>query len=94
MAKLISALILTLVLVVPYLAEAACAWVLWYFEAPFGWSSLLATVTKSECDQRAQEMLAQVRMSPALLRTPGPPLLNYQCFPETVDPRGAKGSGR
>jgi hypothetical protein len=94
MAKLISALVLVLVLAVPYPAAAACAWLLWYFEAPFGWSLLLATATKPECDQRAHELLAQVRPSPASLRTPGPPLLNYQCFPETVDPRGAKGSGR
>ena len=71
-------------------ASAECAWVLWYFEAPFGWSSMLATVTKSECDQRAQEMLAQVRTAPASLRMPQHPLLNYQCFPDTVDPRGPK----
>ena len=74
-------------------ASAECAWVLWYFEAPFGWSPVLATVTKTECDQRAKDMFAQLRMAPVSLG-PERPLLNYQCFPDTVEPRGPRGGTR
>lgn len=87
----VTIVVMAALLVLPVTSWAACAWVLWYFEAPFGWSSLLATVTKLECDQKAHEMFAQVRVASALLTAPERPLLSYQCFPDTVDPRGQKG---
>lgn len=83
---------MTFTLASPQLASAACAWVLWYYEAPFGWSPMLATVAKTECDQSAQAMFERAGPGQEPLRS-AHRLTNYQCFPETVDPRGPRRGG-
>lgn len=59
MARLIGALILSFTLAVPYLAEAACAWVLWNEVAQIGlapepssfWVLIQASPVYEECEQ-------------------------------------------
>ena len=97
MTRPIGALIFALVLAIPCLAEAECAWVLWGWDplvtpAPGKpwkfeprdrgyWQVKAAFETRRECE-------AQV------IVYPDGSVARSMCLPDTIDPRGPKGGGR
>jgi hypothetical protein len=82
-------------------AAAECAWVLWA-QGQDGRIGLTgqAYETKFACDQ-AQEMMSKKLKDDedniyylGASRTPGSRIVSIYCLPDTVDPRGVKGTGR
>jgi hypothetical protein len=104
----IGALITVLVLAAPS-AEAACAWVLWVQAAPQdrsgaivgAWTSWVvhgATTSADGCDSlypndREANKWA-LEATGIRLAADQNARLAWQCLPDTIDPRGAKGVGR
>jgi hypothetical protein len=72
-------------------ASAECAWVLWeaYPGPQSEWKAITAATSHDKCEEKATqftrsnlEQIQRGRMSSTLV---------YECFPDTVDPRGRKG---
>jgi hypothetical protein len=72
-------------------ASAECAWVLWeaYPGRQSDWKAIAADTSYEQCKRKATqfarsnlEQIQRGRMSSTLA---------YECFPDTVDPRGTKG---
>lgn len=88
--KTLFVLALLLLVFGPGAASAECAWVLWEGRSPqigrTTWTVWLAFQTQAQCEAHRQVILKNpmTGMTPALLN----------CLPDTVDPRGPKGSGR
>lgn len=104
MAKRVAALVFTLVLLAPHLAEAACAWVLWV-ESPMGSNQWKVSTSlkfvyekRDECERHAQAALdAKIRRVEDEEKKFGRRLSEtefWTCLPDTMDPRGPKGGPR
>ncbi len=104
MAKIIIVALALGLLLPAHIAEAACAWVLW-MESPVHskqWSLRYpydrpAFETKKECDEaaeRADAIQTSAAADAANRGTPLEPRSWYVCLPDTIDPRGPKGSGQ
>jgi len=94
-----------LVLLTPSSAWAECAWVLWEHvmtsnpSAPAAgeWIPSAAHKTQIQCEPHAEYMTQKMREKMGDRHTDKlghEYLVEYVCLPDTVDPRGAKGSGR
>lgn len=91
LARRASLVVVLLLLASVGTASAECAWVLWAYahggHGPTAWEPLLSKDTRGDCEasQAMLEMMAKElgRLSPKM-----------SCFPDTIDPRGPKGSGR
>lgn len=108
--KLIGALIVAVVLVVPSPVWAQCAWVLWTYDG--GSPSAFATGTwrrkaPFETYQQCREDIKRHREQAMIKEGPNAPArlhwnreawridrIDYECWPDTIDPRGPKEGGR
>jgi len=72
-------------------ASADCAWVLWetYPGNQSDWKAILATTSHDKCEEKATQFSASNHDQ--IQRGRMSSLLVYECFPDTVDPRGPKG---
>jgi len=88
--------VLLLVFTLTSSAWADCAWVLWQREViekrELGWAPREGFKTISECKQR--ESKADTRYNRETQKLEPIPGGHTICLPDTVDPRGPKGSGR
>ena len=86
-------------------ASAECAWVLWQESSAIGyassWTSQGAWSAETECRGRLARAYASFGVGQAAEGTavsvPGSPtnaMVSLLCLPDTIDPRGPKGSGR
>ena len=75
-------------------ASAECAWVLWEkilnTPTPSEWQSITTAQSRTECSQIAQNYV--VLRHEKIQRGQVSSLAAYECFPDTVDPRGSKGA--
>lgn len=94
-------LLASLLLTLPATAHAECAWVLWGEDKDMlssVWSVRSAWPTRQQCET---ERIATYRSLNVSAPGPGidvqqdtrstPVFLRFECLPDTVDPRGAKG---
>ena len=67
-------------------ASAECAWVLWLNDFPqsVGWAMSAAFPTYGQCQREGSTAVASIPASRERVAY-------FQCFPDTVDPRGPKG---
>jgi len=72
-------------------ASAECAWVLWetYPGNQSEWKAITAATSHDKCKEKATEFAASNHDQ--IQRGRMSSLLVYECFPDTVDPRGPKG---
>ena len=65
-------------------AWAECAWVLWgqVGRSPFSWEVIQSFTSKDACEGSRQVKVLREDFT------------RHLCLPDTVDPRGPKGSGR
>src|SRR5262249_940325 len=104
-ARIIAAL--TLMLGIASSASAECAWVLWsqttVVNKSMTWAVQRAYAESNQCNVVAQSMaeefaktekgtVTQLRIGPEVVVIGG--TVRYACLPDTVDPRGPKGSTR
>ena len=100
MIAAIYALVLALALAVPYVADAECAWVLWVEEPPKSDHSKIAPRLhavfdkRKDCEQEAStaahdDYVSAQELAQRFGRVFGASGF-FQCFPDTVDPRGPK----
>lgn len=94
-----------LVLLVPVVAVAECAWVLWAYSLSQGVDLHrieLARSTRKECDKEASAFAAILKAQgynvrggvpgvPEVMGKKGTETVSYSCLPDTVDPRGPQG---
>jgi hypothetical protein len=77
-------------------AWTECAWVLWQREVidkrEIGWNPREAFKTADECKSR--ESKADTRYNPDTKKLELIPSGHTICVPDTIEPRGPKGSGR
>ena len=91
------ALVLTLALAVPYVADAQCAWVLWQYKAIWAsddgprplivaptWHPVQSYTTLQNCNQAEATWH---RQNPSVK-------IESVCLPDTSNPRGPKGGAR
>jgi hypothetical protein len=74
-------------------ARAGCAWVLWRVDHDVQRTlhvAFDASETKQQCDVERQQLAEKA----ADVINRGGPFFGFICLPDTVDPRGPKGSGR
>lgn len=74
------------VLVFTMPAHAACAWVLWGQEHGGPWEVVEAFEKKAACDaglSKSEERFSRMKKAKPVY---------FQCIPDTIDPRGPKGS--
>jgi hypothetical protein len=74
-------------------AWAGCAWVLWRVDHDVQRTlhvAFDAYETKQQCDVERQQLAEKA----ADVINRGGPFFGFICLPDTVDPRGPKGSGR
>ena len=76
-------------------SAAACAWVLWDIQVPPNGQTIFTAdsshETKTACDQLAVDKASRPWNKPGPLQKD---FVRFVCFPDTVDPRGPKASGR
>ncbi len=103
MKRWLATVVVGFALVVPVLAEATCAWVLWgnvetggHFTDGSKWKALAAHQTQVACERDREQEKAQRRaLEDALLKsTGGTDVILFRCLPDTIDPRAPKGGGR
>lgn len=88
-------------------ASAECAWVLWsqtfFVNKDMTWAVQRAYAESNQCNVVAQSMaeeFAKTEKGTVTQSPTGPEVVviggtvRYACLPDTVDPRGPKGSGR
>jgi hypothetical protein len=71
-------------------ASAECAWVLWIQEVGSPWETVEAFEKKAACNARLSKAEGTASWFAGKAKKP-PPLVYFQCLPDTVDPRGPKG---
>jgi hypothetical protein len=104
---MIAAIIAVLLLVFASSASAECAWVLWSqtlsVNKGMTWALQRAYAESNQCSAVAQSMaeeFAKTEKGTVTQLPTGPEVVviggtvRYTCLPDTVDPRGPKGSGR
>jgi hypothetical protein len=86
-------------------AWAECAWVLWESVSNAAWEPKEALDTRAACDAAAKKIITSLATnypgstavgftSITVQTDKGPMYVSMRCLPDTVDPRGAKASGR
>jgi hypothetical protein len=75
-------------------ASAECAWVLWFSAGasytPFG--AYGGATGEKDCREASAQMMTTVKENPKALREFLRTSSRYVCLPDTMDPRGPKGS--
>ena len=71
-------------------ASADCAWVLRVREGTAPWEIMEAFEKKAACDARLSKVEGTTSWATSKAKKP-PKFVSFQCFPDTVDPRGPKG---
>ncbi len=103
--RLVAVMVFSGILAFATSASAECAWVLWQHmirvgpqPAPLGTTPISAYASKDECEQAGRrEVRAAVAhgnwsSSDGLGVRIADVIAEYRCLPDTVDPRGPKGS--
>jgi hypothetical protein len=91
-----AALAAILVITLASSAWAECAWVLWGRDSTNNtWTSRAAFATKAECQSEHLRIANESYRGVTELRRPEFKRHDYfECWPDTVDPRAPKSSGR